>query len=118
LSPHRFDRDTAVRRLPDGAFEAELDRAWWIVVGPNGGYLAAILLRALIETVGDAERAPRSLTVHYVSPAHEGPVRIATKLERAGRSLSSHGLPTRMRLVSPVASASTSSPTISSIGRK
>lgn len=89
MSPHRFDRDTAVRRLPDGAFEAELEGAWWIVVGPNGGYLAAILLRALTETVADAERAPRSLTVHYVSPAHEGPVRIATKLERAGRSLSS-----------------------------
>ncbi len=88
MSPHRFDRDSAVRRLPDGVFEAELDRAWWIVVGPNGGYLAAILLRALIETVGDAERAPRSLTVHFVSPAHEGPVRIATKLERTGRSLS------------------------------
>jgi acyl-CoA thioesterase len=88
VSPHRFDRDTAVRRLPDGAFEAELDRAWWIVVGPNGGYLAAILLRALIETVDDAERAPRSLTVHYVSPAREGPVRIATRIERAGRSLS------------------------------
>jgi acyl-CoA thioesterase len=88
VSQHRFDRDTEVRRLPDGAFEARLDKAWWIVIGPNGGYLAAILLRALAETVGDAERAPRSLTVHYVSPAQEGPVRIATRVERAGRSLS------------------------------
>jgi acyl-CoA thioesterase len=89
VSAHRFDRDTAVRRLPDGAFEAVLDRGWWIVVGPNGGYLAAILLRALMETVGDADRAPRSLTVHYVSPAHEGLVRVTTAVERAGRSLSS-----------------------------
>ena len=88
MSAHRFDRDSSVRRLSDGAFEAELDRAWWILVGPNGGYLAAILLRAMLETVGHAERAPRSLTVHYVSPAREGRVRIAVKVERSGRSLS------------------------------
>jgi acyl-CoA thioesterase len=84
----RFDRDTAVRRLAEGEFEATLDRGWWIVVGPNGGYLAAILVRALAATVGDASRAPHSLTVHYVSPAREGAVRIATRVERAGRSLS------------------------------
>jgi acyl-CoA thioesterase len=88
MSTHRFDRDTAVRRLADGSFEGTLDRGWWIVVGPNGGYLAATLLRALTETVSDSERAPRSLTVHYVSPASEGPVRISTRIERAGRSLS------------------------------
>lgn len=88
MSTHRFDRDTAVRRLADGAFEANLDRGWWIVVGPNGGYLAATLLRALTETVSDSEREPRSLTVHYVSPAREGAVRIDAKLEREGRSLS------------------------------
>ena len=88
MSTHRFDRDTAVRRVAEGVFEATLDRGWWIVVGPNGGYVAAIVLRALLETVRDAERAPRSLTMHYVSPAHEGPVRILTRVERAGRSLS------------------------------
>jgi acyl-CoA thioesterase len=88
VTEHRFDRDTALTRLGDGEFEARLDRGWWIVVGPNGGYLAAILLKAIAEAVGDAERAPRSLTVHYVSPAVEGPVRIAARVERAGRSLS------------------------------
>jgi acyl-CoA thioesterase len=88
VSPHPFDRDSAVTRVADGEFEARLDRGWWIVVGPNGGYLAAILLRALQETVGEADRTPRSLTVHYVSPAVAGPVRIATRIERAGRTLS------------------------------
>ena len=87
MSATRFDRDTALRRLAPGEYEATLDRAWWIVVGPNGGYLAAILVRALSETIGDASRAPHSLTVHYVSPAREGAVRVSTRVERAGRSL-------------------------------
>jgi acyl-CoA thioesterase len=82
-----FDRETAVRSLGDGRYEANLDRAWWVHRGPNGGYLAAIVLRALSEAVGDAVRAPRSLTVHYAAPPAEGALDIATVIERAGRSL-------------------------------
>jgi acyl-CoA thioesterase len=84
-----FDRETAVRPLGDGRYESRLDRAWWVHRGPNGGYLAAIVLRALTEAVGDAERSPRSLTVHYVAPPAEGALEVATTIERAGRSLTS-----------------------------
>lgn len=88
--PTRFDRDTAIAPLPpaDGAraWEARIDRGWWIVNGPNGGYLAALLLRALAAEV-PAERAPRSLTVHYTAPPAEGAARITTRVERTGRSL-------------------------------
>jgi len=83
----RFDRDTAVRPLGDGAYEGRIDRGWWVVRGPNGGYVAAIVLRALMAEV-EADRAPRSLTVHYTAPPEEGPVRIETRVERVGRSLS------------------------------
>jgi|SRR5215475_11420134 len=82
-----FDRETAVLPRGDGRYEAHLDRAWWVHRGPNGGYLAAIVLRALTETVADAARSPRSLTVHYAAPPAEGPLEIATTVERAGRSL-------------------------------
>lgn len=100
---HRFDRDTAVTPVgAEGAgaaegpaaagttrrFEARIDRGWWILRGPNGGYVAAILLRAMQAAVGDDERAPRSLTVHFLSPPEEGDARVETRIERAGRSLS------------------------------
>lgn len=70
-----------------GVFEGRMDRGWWIVRGPNGGYVAAVLLRALTAALGDPARAPRSLTIHYTAPPAEGPVRIETRIERAGRSL-------------------------------
>jgi acyl-CoA thioesterase len=82
-----FDRETAVRPLGDGRYESHLDRAWWVHRGPNGGYLAAIVLRALTEAVDDEERSPRSLTVHYAAPPGEGALEIDTVIERAGRSL-------------------------------
>jgi acyl-CoA thioesterase len=84
----RFDRDTAVTRLEEDVFEARVDRGWWVVAGPNGGYVAALLLRALTERVGEPDRTPRSLTLHYTRPPVEGPARIETRLERRGRSLS------------------------------
>lgn len=87
---NRFDRDTAVRpagAAGPGTYEGRIDRGWWVVRGPNGGYVAALLLRALSAEV-PAERAARSLTVHYTAPPGEGPVRIETRVERVGRSLS------------------------------
>jgi len=93
-----FDRDTAVRRLDAPGFDAEragkvsfaaeVSPDWRAGRGPHGGYLAAMLLRALIETVADPARAPRSLTIHYARAPKPGPVAIDTVLERQGRSLS------------------------------
>ena len=88
----KFDRDTAVwceaSSGPETVFGAEVAPDWRAGRGPHGGYLAAMLLRALVEAVGDANRAPRSLTIHYARAPEPGPVRISTVLEREGRSLS------------------------------
>ena len=92
-----FERDTAVRRLAgatavtrDGevVFAAEVSPAWRAGRGPHGGYVAAIVLRALIEALDDAARAPRSLTIHYPRAPTPGPVQIRVVRERHGRSLS------------------------------
>jgi acyl-CoA thioesterase len=83
----KFERDTAVRGGDDGTFEGEISRDWWIVNGPNGGTVAAMIIRALTEAVGDPERRPRSLTIHFTAAPEEGPIRIAPRVERAGRSL-------------------------------
>jgi acyl-CoA thioesterase len=88
----KFDRDTAVwRQSTSGSetvFGAQVAPDWRAGRGPHGGYLAAMLLRALIESVSDSERAPRSLTIHYARAPEPGPVLITTVLERGGRSLS------------------------------
>ncbi len=88
----KFDEDTAVSlRETSGAqstFAAEVSPDWRAGRGPHGGYLAAMLLRALMATVAEPLRAPRSLTIHYASPPEPGPVSIRTVIERAGRSLS------------------------------
>ena len=82
-----FSRDTAVTKIGEGRYRASMSRDWWIARGPNGGYVAAVLLRALQAEVGDPVRTPRSLTVHYVRAPEEGEVEILVSVERVGRSI-------------------------------
>ena len=83
----KFVADSAVRPVEPGVYEGSLNRDWWIQRGPNGGFLAAQLMRAFTDAADDPGRQPRSLTIHYTAPPAEGQVRIATTVERAGRSL-------------------------------
>jgi acyl-CoA thioesterase len=83
----KFEHDTRVREVEPGVFEGAVNRDWWIVFGPNGGFVAAQIVRAMGAVVGDDERTPRSLTVHYAAAPAVGAVRIRATVERAGRSL-------------------------------
>jgi acyl-CoA thioesterase len=78
-----FDADTAVEELGGGRFAATMSERWWVGKGPNGGYVAAVILRA-IQAMAGTERAPRSLTVHYQRAPAAGPVELAVEIEREG----------------------------------
>ena len=65
-----------------------MSAGWSVGRGPNGGYIAAMVLRALAATVDDPSRSPRSLTVHFTARPSPGPVRIECRVERSGRSSS------------------------------
>lgn len=86
--PSRFETDTALQSHASGHFTGRIDRGWWVQRGPNGGYVAALLLRAATRLVDDPARRPRSFTAHYLAPPAEGPVEVVAVLERTGRSLS------------------------------
>jgi acyl-CoA thioesterase len=84
-----FDADTAVTRVDDHLFSSVLLDRWNIVSGPNGGYLAAIIARAMTDSVADPARGLRSLTVHFLARPDFDEVGIDVQILRRGRSLSS-----------------------------
>jgi acyl-CoA thioesterase len=90
--PGAFDRATAVAgERSEGAtrsYAATVAEGWRAGRGPHGGYLAAMLLRALTASVEDPARSARSLTIHFLRAPEPGPVRITTELERRGRNVS------------------------------
>lgn len=82
-----FERDTAVEPVGDGRFRARISPSWWIVTGPNGGYVAAVVLRAMVAAVADPGRRPISSTFHYLRPPEAGPVEVDVTVERSGRTV-------------------------------
>jgi len=86
-----FEHATAVTALGDGRFQAQVDPGWSTPIAANGGYLAAILVRAL-EAEGltrDAgARQLRSLTCHYLRPVSGGPLDVTVESVRSGRRIS------------------------------
>lgn len=82
-----FDQQTAVERVDEGRFLATVDKRWWVVRGPHGGYLASIALRALKHTMNDPDRHIRSFTTHYFEAPREGEMTIDVRIERSGRSI-------------------------------
>ncbi|WP_436795313.1 acyl-CoA thioesterase [Actinospongicola halichondriae] len=89
----RFATDTAVESVTiadDGStYRATIDRSWWIMRGPNGGYLAAIIARALRAEIAGTGQRLRSMTLHYLRAPAEGPCEVVVTVERRGRTLTS-----------------------------
>ncbi len=78
-----FDADTAIEPLEPGRYAAAMSERWWVGKGPNGGYVAAVILRA-IQATAAGTRAPRSLTVHFLKAPQAGPVEVTVEVEREG----------------------------------
>ena len=71
-----FHDDTAVRRARDGGWTADLAPAWNVGNNPNGGYLLAIALRALVEETGLIARwlAQPGVRIVRAEPGYASPV--------------------------------------------
>lgn len=89
LATTAFERATAVVR--DGErWVADVDLDWAAPTGPNGGYLAAIVTRAIEADADQAQRRQlRSLSLQYLRSAGEGPLELEVRTVRSGRRLAS-----------------------------
>ncbi|TBO58638.1 thioesterase family protein [Streptomyces kasugaensis] len=81
-----FDRDTAVVRRAPGVYDAHLAAGWTIAQAVNGGYLLALVGRALGDALPHPD--PSSVTAHYLTASVPGPAVIRTEVVRTGRTMS------------------------------
>lgn len=101
-----FDEATDLHQQEPGRFVVGLDAAWSGNAGPSGGYLAAILLRALAACVDDPRHAPRTLSCQFLSSPAIAPVQVDVRVQKAGRRASFLGATLRQEgRVCAVASA-------------
>jgi hypothetical protein len=88
--------DVAVGLQPDGTdrYAAVLDPSWWVDVGPNGGYLAAVLTEAArLESARlGTDHRPASISAHYLRAPHAGAASVLSRVIRTGRTTTVLGL--------------------------
>ncbi|MFJ7202530.1 thioesterase family protein [Streptomyces sp. NPDC098789] len=88
IGDSEFDRDAAVTERADepGVYDAELSGGWTIITAVNGGYLLALVGRALSAALPHPD--PFTVSAHYLTSSVPGPAVIRTQVVRAGRALS------------------------------
>ncbi|MBJ7332237.1 MAG: thioesterase family protein [Solirubrobacteraceae bacterium] len=84
-----FDRAIAAEPVhgAPGQYAVQFDADWNAPAGPNGGYLAALVLNAMSLALDDPIWQPRSLTLHFMRPPQPGAGTVAVATERAGRTM-------------------------------
>ncbi|MFE7032103.1 thioesterase family protein [Streptomyces sp. NPDC057621] len=86
IGDSEFDRDTAVTRREPGVYDIDLSAGWTIINAVNGGYLLAVLGRALADALPHSD--PFTISAHYLTASRPGPAVVRTETVRAGRTLS------------------------------
>ncbi|PWI07472.1 TesB-like acyl-CoA thioesterase 3 [Streptomyces sp. NWU339] len=81
-----FDRDTAVALRAPGVYDVDLSVGWTIINAVNGGYLLAVLGRALADALPHPD--PFTISAHYLTASRPGPAVVRTETVRTGRTLS------------------------------
>lgn len=89
-APRGFDDATAIRKTGEGRYVADVDLGWAAPTAANGGYLAAIVVRAILAHSDPAGALRlRSLTLHYLRPVGAGELELEVETVRAGRRITS-----------------------------
>ena len=83
--PHSWENVSASTPESTNLYKARLAAGWDILDATNGGYVLAVMARAMATA---ADRAgPATITGHFLAPAKPGPIEIMTDLVKAGRRL-------------------------------
>ncbi|UUU25068.1 thioesterase family protein [Streptomyces sp. DSM 40750] len=86
IGSSEFDRDTAVTRREEGVYDIDLSAGWTITGAVNGGYLLAVLGRALADALPHDD--PFTISAYYLTASLPGPAVVRTDVVRTGRTLS------------------------------
>lgn len=80
-----FDAAVAVKPAGQGRYDAELRPEFNGPVAPNGGVLAATMLRAAQAELGPEAPAPRTLAAQYLEAPRAGPANLRVETLRRGK---------------------------------
>ena len=82
--------ETDLREVGPGRYEALLPEEWTALQGVHGGYVAALAVRAVTQTMADPSRTLRAATFGFIRGVQPGAATFAVEQVRIGRSLATY----------------------------
>lgn len=82
----RFSEATAVRRVDDGLFDADLDAGWTIGPKLHGGYLLALITRAVTTACDPQTPDPVAVSAQFLHAPGPGPAQVRVEPIKLGRT--------------------------------
>lgn len=82
------DLELTVSAAGTGRYRAHLSDVWTLAIVPQGGIIAALVLRAMQATLGDDSQTLRTMTSVFAGQVAAGEVEIDVEVLRRGRSMS------------------------------
>ena len=79
----RFFDDTALTAISENRWRANLVKGWRVGRVPNGGYVMAIIGRAISQSLGDTD--PLSINAFYLEPTALGEAEVDVEVLRRGK---------------------------------
>ena len=73
--------------VADGVYERHANRSWWAIGALHGGYVLALAIATVERELTGSGTALQQLSLQYLRPFLEGPLRTQIVTERQGRSL-------------------------------
>lgn len=83
----QFDDDLMLTPARSGIYQVNISDSWQVIIGPNGGYIGALILFGMKRELAGHPAQTRSITCHFLSASTPGPARLAVTVEKLGRSL-------------------------------
>ncbi len=80
-----FEAAVAVARVDAGRYRAAIDGAWDGPAAPNGGVLAAMMVRAAEAELGAQAPPARTIAAQFLDAPGHGPVQIGVEVLRGGK---------------------------------
>ncbi len=85
MSHHPLDDALTLEPVGDGLYRTRTSDAYWNFAGPFGGYIAALLMKAVLSD-GRLLGPPVAQTVNFCAPLAKGDLEIAVVLPRSGKA--------------------------------
>lgn len=81
-----LDDTLGIERVSDDVFRCNTDQRYWNLIGPYGGWIAALMIKAVIHDRADERFEPVAFTIDFMKAPAEGEVIVKRGCDRAGRT--------------------------------